>query len=222
MTTDEADKLIRGAHELGIALDDTTAQKLILYLNELESANKRFNITRISRADALSLHLLDSLTALCIPLEKAPTSILDIGTGGGFPGVPLAALIPTARVTLLDSTLKKVNFAHDSAQLCGIHNTQPVHERAEAYAKLPSAKGSFDLVVSRAVAECKTLFKWMLPFVRSGGTAIALKGSNVEDELRGTAAILEKNSADIANIHRVTLPNTDIERFLVVIKKSKS
>jgi 16S rRNA (guanine527-N7)-methyltransferase len=220
MTTDETGELIRGAHELGIDLDDTTAQKLIMYLDKLDSANRRFNITRISRADALFLHLLDSLTALCIPLDKAPASILDIGTGGGFPGVPLAALVPTARVTLLDSTLKKVTFAHESAQHCGIHNTQPVHARAEVYAKLPCAKASFDLVVSRAVAECKTLFKWMLPFVRSGGTAIALKGSNVEDELRGTAAILDKNSADITNIQRVILPNTDIERFLVVIKKT--
>lgn len=220
--TDETHVLIQGAHELGITLDETTAQKLIMYLDQLELANKRFNITRISRSDALSLHVLDSLTALCIPFENQPDSILDIGTGGGFPGVPLAALIPTAQVTLLDSTLKKVTFAHNTAEVCGIHNIQAVHERAEVYAKHPSAKGSFDLVVSRAVAECKTLFKWMLPFVKSGGTAIALKGSNVEDELRGTAGILERNSAHITNIHPVTLPNTDIERFLVVLKKTSS
>ena len=211
--------LTTAAQRLGIHIEEQQATQLSRYLDQLYEANLSFNLTRISRVDAPYLHIVDSLTTLCAPLPNSPSSILDIGTGGGFPGVPLAALLPNARVTLLDSTRKKVLFSHNAASQCGISNTLPIHERAEVYARAPGIAGSFDLVVSRAVADCKVLFKWMLPFVAPGGTAVALKSAGVIDELKGTEPILKRHGATIRDVQQVSIPDTNVERFLVILGK---
>lgn len=220
MINEELTKLLQGASALKVDLSEQAAKNLLLYLDTVDITNRSFNLTRISRDQSLYLHLLDSLATLTIDLKKPISSVMDIGTGAGFPGVPIAAALPSARITLLDSTAKKVTFAHNAAERCGITNTVAVHGRAEAYAKTPGVGGSFDLVVSRAVAECKTLFSWMLPFVKRGGTAIALKGVNVDQELRGTEKILTKFGASIVSIEKLIIPHTSIERFLVVIARS--
>lgn len=217
---EELAKLLKGASDLGVDLSEQSAKSLLLYLDSVDVTNRSFNLTRITRDKSLHLHLLDSLATLAIDIRHPISSIIDIGTGAGFPGVPIAAALPSARVTLLDSTAKKVTFAHNTAERCGINNTIAVHSRAETYAKSPGVGGSFDLVVSRAVAECKTLFAWMLPFVKRGGTAIALKGVNVDQELHGTDKILATFGASIVSVEKLTIPETSIERFLVVIARS--
>lgn len=216
---EELSKLLQGASALGVDLSEQAAKSLLLYLDSVYTTNKSFNLTRISRDKSLYLHLLDSLATMTVGPKKPISTVMDVGTGAGFPGVPIAALLPSAKVTLLDATAKKVSFAHRTAEQCGINNTVAVHGRAENYAKVPGVADSFDLVVSRAVAECKTLFRWMLPFVKKGGTAIALKGINVDQELRGTDKILDKWGAAIVSIEKVVIPHTSIERFLVVIAR---
>lgn len=219
MKNEELSQLVEGASSMGIDLSQSAAQKLLLYLDCVDTTNRSFNLTRIDRDRALHLHLLDSLTALTIKSNKPIVKAIDIGTGAGFPGVPIAAALPSATITLLDSTAKKVTFAQRTAEHCGIKNTVAIHGRAEEYAKTPEIAGSFDLVVSRAVAECETLFSWMLPFVKRGGTAIALKGVNVDQELRGSEKILRKFGASITSIENIVIPQTSIERYLVVITR---
>lgn len=212
-------RILSGARELGICLKDEQAMALAQYLDILEVTNQSFNLTRIPREEYATLHVLDSLVALTVMPQRKGLRILDIGTGAGFPGVPLAAALPDAQVTLLDSTLKKVRFAKDSAEQCGIKNCYGLHQRAESLARDPRHRGRYDIVVSRAVASFDILIQWMAPFVSPGGYAIALKGAKVHEELRGTEAILKQLRCSPPVVHSVALPGTEIERYMIVAQK---
>jgi 16S rRNA (guanine527-N7)-methyltransferase len=213
-------RILSGAQELGIALSDQQAVALAQYLDILEVTNRSFNLTRIPREEYAVLHVLDSLVALTAIPKRNGLRILDIGTGAGFPGVPLAAALPDARVTLVDSTLKKVRFAAESAEQCGIKNCEGLHQRAESLAKDPRHRGRYDVVVSRAVASFDTLIQWMAPFVSSGGYAIALKGAKVHEEIKGTEELVKQLRCSPPVVQTATLPGTDIERYLIVVQKN--
>ncbi len=220
MTNTELETLTTKAIELGVHLSPERSAGLIRYLEILDETNRSFNLTRIPREDYVLLHLLDSLATLTgLPETFEPKRILDIGTGAGFPGVPLAAALPNSKVTLLDSTLKKVRFAAETANTCGITNCVQLHARAEALASEPAHRGRYDLVVSRAVAAFGTLIQLMLPLVAPGGFAIALKGAKVKEELEGTASTIRKLRGSEPEVIPVTLPGSDVERYLIVIRR---
>jgi 16S rRNA (guanine527-N7)-methyltransferase len=215
----EALTLEQGIQELGYSAAPSQIEALFKYLEILDTTNRSFNLTRIAREEYVTLHLLDSLTALaCMPQTPHPR-IIDIGTGAGFPGVPLAALLPEAHVTLLDSTAKKVRFAEETAHQCGITNCRGIHARAEALAKDNQHRERYDVVVSRAVASFATLIQLMLPLVRPGGRAIALKGAKAEEELSGTETIVRSLRGKPARVETITLPGTAIARQLIVVEK---
>lgn len=216
----ELDQLKIGASKLGVSLTDTQVTSLLKYLQVLEETNRSFNLTRISRSLYVPLHLLDSLATIRVIPTTECSRILDIGTGAGFPGVPLAAALPESHVTLLDSTLKKVRFAAETAKLCGITNCTGLHQRAESLAKDPHHRSHYDLVVSRAVASFDTLIGLMLPFVKSGGYAVALKGAKASEELHGTAALIRKLGGNSLEIIPVEIPGVSVERYLVTVKKN--
>lgn len=218
--TNEATSLEQGVRELGFDISTDQIESLLRYLEILETTNRSFNLTRIPRADYVALHLLDSLTALRVMPQRPRLTILDIGTGAGFPGVPLAALLPSAQVTLLDSTAKKVRFAADTAHQCGIANCSGIHARAEVLAKDRKHRAQYDVVVSRAVASFDSLIALMLPFVKPGGCAVALKGAKGEEELVGTQSIISSLGGTRPLVQRIVIPGTDIERQLVVVGKS--
>ncbi len=215
----EAAQLAQGIRELGFEASPKQIDSLLAYLEILETTNRSFNLTRIPRADYVTLHLLDSLTALCVMPQRSGLKILDIGTGAGFPGVPLAALLPDAHVTLLDSTAKKVRFADETAHSCGITNCRGVHARAESLSKEGAHRARYDVVVSRAVASFDSLIALMLPFVKPGGCAVALKGAKAEEELTGTEAIVKSLGGEPPLIRRITIPGTDIERQILVVSR---
>ncbi len=219
MEIDEALKIISGARELGVSLTKQQGAALAEFLAILEVTNRSFNLTRIPRNEYVSLHVLDSLAAIQALPEHRIISILDIGTGAGFPGVPLAAALPEAKVTLLDATLKKVRFAAQSAIQCGIKNCEGVHQRAEALAKDTRFRGRYDLVVSRAVASFETLLQLMAPFVAPGGRIIALKGSKALQELEGTEDLVRRLGFSEPQTKSVILPGTGIERYLIVVDR---
>jgi 16S rRNA (guanine527-N7)-methyltransferase len=220
--SDEIEHLLSGAVELNAPLDRDRGLALLRYLEILEEANKSFNLTRIPRKDGVQLHLFDSLATLkAIPDPRKIQRILDIGSGAGFPGVPLAAALPEASVTLLDSTLKKVRFVDEGAKLCGITNCLGVHERAEKLAKHPTHRASYDLVVARAVAQFDGLIALMMPFVKPGGIAIALKGAKANEEVRGTEGLIRNLGGEAAKVLTLTLPKSDLERFLIVVNKRR-
>lgn len=220
--TNEQTELESGVRELGFEISPSQSASLLSYLEQLDVTNRSFNLTRIPREDYVKLHLLDSLTALtCLPTGEK-LSIIDIGTGAGFPGVPLAALLPSATVTLLDSTAKKVRFAADTAAACGISNCVGLHARAEVIAHDPKHRQRYDIVTSRAVAAFSTLIELMLPLVKVGGRVIALKSARADEELSGSETLVRELGGAPAETRTVLLPGTDIQRQLIVVEKIRA
>jgi 16S rRNA (guanine527-N7)-methyltransferase len=217
----EHEQLADGLRELGFEITPEQTTSLIAYLEALDVTNRSFNLTRIPRSDYVTLHLLDSLTALLALPKDTPPKIIDVGTGAGFPGVPLAALLPNSRVTLLDSTLKKVKFVEFTAHECGIKNCLGVHSRAETLAAMPQHRNGYDVVVSRAVAAFPKLMEWLLPLAKVDGIVVAMKGSGYEQEVEGTEALLRRLGGAIERVITTPLPGTDITRHLIVVRKER-
>lgn len=220
MSSEERSELIDGLAQLGAAATPQQIDALLRYLQLLDETNRSFNLTRIPRSDFVKLHLLDSLAALSALPRRTDLSIIDIGTGAGFPGVPLATLLPDARVTLLDSTAKKVRFACEAAATCGITNVSGLHARAEQLGHDPQHREQYDVVTSRAVAPYPVLIEWMLPLVKPGGVAIALKGSGYEQEMVGTEQLLKALGGGEPRVLTVRLPGSAIDRYIITIPKS--
>jgi 16S rRNA (guanine527-N7)-methyltransferase len=204
-----ADVLISGAAQLGIPLSETQATQLLRLLDELDDWNQRMNLTAIrERGQQVTKHLLDSL-AVHDHLRGA--SVADIGTGAGFPGLPLALVMPQLQFTLVDSTAKKLKFIEHAAQTLGLRNVQTVHTRAEVY----RPKQRFDNVVSRAVGPLETFVKWSGHLCVGGGRLLAMKGRYPTDELTHIP-----NGWKLAAVHRLNIPGLDEQRHLVELCRS--
>jgi 16S rRNA (guanine527-N7)-methyltransferase len=217
--TEERRELEVGIEALGLSASPAQVDSLLAYLEELDRTNQSFNLTRIPRGDFVRLHLLDSLMALTVLPNAVDPTVIDVGTGAGFPGVPLATLMPKSRVTLLDSTAKKVRFAAETARACGVSNVSGIHGRAEMLAHTPEHREAYDVVTSRAVAAYPTVIEWMLPLVKVGGVAVALKGSGYEDEMVGSERLLQDLGGGAPQVHECALPGSNIVRYLIVIPK---
>jgi 16S rRNA (guanine527-N7)-methyltransferase len=201
--------LTSGAAQLGVPLDDDAARKLLRLLDELDEWNQRMNLTAIrERPQQITKHLLDSLA---VHAHIHGARVIDIGTGAGFPGLPLAIAAPSAHFTLLDSTAKKLKFIDHACSVLGIQNVETVHTRAESY----RPKDRFDCVISRAVGPVETFVKWSGHLCVGGGRLLAMKGRYPTDELAKIP-----NGWKLAAVHRLTVPGLDEERHLVEICRS--
>lgn len=201
--------LIAGAAELGIELSERQASQLIRLLDELDDWNQRMNLTAIrERGAQITKHLLDSLSVQ--PFLHGER-VLDVGTGAGFPGLPLAIVNPQRHFTLLDSTAKKLKFIEHSAALLELPNVQTVHTRAENFR--PPER--FDIVVSRAVGPIEQFVKWAGHLCVGGGRLLAMKGRDPATELAKLPS-----GWKVAAIHRLNVPALDEERHLVEICRS--
>ena len=201
--------LMAGAAQLGIELSEVQAQQLIRLLDELDDWNQRMNLTAIRERPAqITKHLLDSLTVQ--PFLHGER-VLDVGTGPGFPGLPLAIVNPTRQFMLLDSTAKKLKFIEHVARLLELPNVQTVHTRAENFR--PTQR--FDIVVSRAVGPVEQFVKWAGHLCVGGGRLLAMKGRYPEGELGKLPS-----GWKLAAVHRLNVPALDEERHLVEICRS--
>jgi 16S rRNA (guanine527-N7)-methyltransferase len=201
--------LIEGAAQLGIALSASDAAKLIRLLDELDDWNQRMNLTAIrDRPSQITKHLLDSLS---IQPYLRGTRIADIGTGAGFPGIPLAIVNPDRQFTLIDSTAKKLKFIDHVAQLLELPNIQTIHTRAEDYE--PDER--FDIVMSRAIGPVPIFMKWATHLCVGGGRLLAMKGKYPHEEIEKLPS-----GWKLAAVHRLAVPGLDEERHLVEICRS--
>lgn len=215
----EADKYL---NQLKLRVGSETFDKLTSYLDMVLERNEHINLTAIrDRDEAVIKHLADSLTIMELPEFWDAGEIIDVGTGAGFPGALLAIACPDKEFVLLDSTLKRLRVIDEFAESLGINNLRTIHARAEEAGR-QELKESFDLCVSRAVADLQKLAGWCLPFVRKGGAFVAYKGENYESELEGANKAIAKAGGAF---DRAVEPSEDIESIsghrLLVIKKIK-
>jgi len=213
------DILQRGAVELEIALPSDTLTRFEQYADELMERNGVMNLTAITGHEEIAArHFLDSLV-ICnhVPLENK--RLIDIGTGGGFPGLPLKLATPSLALTLLDSLGKRVQFLTELCGKLGLADVTCVHARAEEWVAEPNVREGFDYATSRAVARLNLLAELCLPYVRVGGAFLAMKAADSDAELEEAQCAITALGGKLAAVHDVIIPETKILRRIVIIRK---
>ena len=210
--------LISRARAMGIEMTPVQAEKFERYHEMLCAANREMNLTRVSddKTEAADRNYLDSLTVLA--RLGGTRTLIDVGTGAGFPGVPVAIMRPDVRVTLMDSLGKRVNFLNEVVKRLDL-NAECVLSRAEDAAKLPLYRDAFDAATARAVAELNVLSEWLLPFVKPGGRMLALKGPAAAEELTRADAAIQKLNARAVGVFDADVPGRDWSHKIVEIEK---
>lgn len=190
------------------------------YMELLLEWNEKINLTAITeRSDIILKHFIDSATILQYIEDNS--KIIDIGTGAGFPGVPLKIMNKSLDITLMDSLNKRVNFLNEVIKELNLEEINAIHSRAEELGRNVNYREKFDIAVSRAVANLSTLLEYMMPFVKVGGKCICMKGPKINDELNSAKNAIKQLGGEIENIYNFTLPNSDIERNILIIKKKE-
>jgi 16S rRNA (guanine527-N7)-methyltransferase len=213
------DRIRRSAEQMGIALPEQAPEQFYLYHQMIDEANSRMNLTRVLEPEeAVDRHFMDSLAPLSLGWTSSARSLCDVGTGAGFPGIPLAIACPELRVVLLDSLNKRVEFLKQVIAELGL-NAQAIHGRAEELARKPELRDAFDLSTARAVAALPTLLELTLPFVRPGGAMICYKGPGLDEEMAGAQNALNRLCARVDEVQKVSIPGRDWDHRLVKIKK---
>ncbi len=194
------------ASEYGVTVDETACAKLDRYAELLVEWNEKMNLTAITDPIGITVkHFADSLAALPLLPEKQGISLIDVGTGAGFPGIPLAIVRPDIKLTLLDSLNKRLVFLEAVCDELGIP-VQRIHARAEEGGRKPELRDSFDVATARAVAALPVLLEYCLPFVRPGGCFLALKGPDSDEEHRASGNALSRLCGKTVGVHKLLLP----------------
>lgn len=215
-----SEELENAAKQIEIELTKKQIEKFYNYMNLLLEWNEKINLTAIIEPREIILkHFVDSLTIA--KYIKDDEKLIDVGTGAGFPGIPLSIVKENTDIVLLDSLNKRINFLEEVKENLKLENITTIHGRAEEFGKNKNEREKYDIAMSRAVAPLNILLEYLLPLVKVGGRAICMKGSNIE-EIENAKNALEILGGKIEKIEEITLPNSDIKRNIIIVKKVKN
>lgn len=202
-------------------IDNVSAEKFAVYMELLREWNEKINLTAITDEEGILVkHFFDSCSIS--EFVDNNSKIIDIGTGAGFPGLPLKIVNDTLNLTLVDSLNKRINFLNEVKNKLGLKNVEIVHGRAEDVGIDNKYREKYDFAVSRAVAELRILVEYLLPLVKVGGKVIAMKGPNIDEEVENAKKAVKLLGGEIERIESFRLGNTDNERTVIIIKKIKN
>lgn len=215
-----SEKLSKNAKEIGVELNEKKIKKFFDYMNLLLEWNEKINLTAIiDPSEVIVKHFIDSLTAAKYVEDNC--KVIDVGTGAGFPGIPLKIYNESIDLTLLDSLNKRTIFLKEVTDRLEFSKIQIIHGRAEDYAQDKGYREQFDYAVSRAVAPLNVLLEYLVPYVKINGKVIALKGSSAEEEISESSNALKQLDTSICENEKVELPENSGERNILIMKKGK-
>lgn len=208
------------AKQINIELTEEQIEKYYKYMQLLLEWNEKINLTAIIEPKEIILkHFIDSLTIE--KYIKENEKLIDVGTGAGFPGIPIAIIKENSNIVLLDSLNKRINFLEEVKKELKLENIKTIHGRAEEFGKNKKERETYNIATSRAVAPLNILLEYLLPLVKVGGRAICMKGSNIE-EIENAKNALKILGGEIEKIEEIILPNSDIKRNIIIVKKIKN
>ncbi len=213
-------KMERYAKQIGIVLDKKQIEQFYQYMELLLSWNEKMNLTAITKPEEIIVkHFIDSITiAKYIDRNK---KLIDVGTGAGFPGIPLKIIRPDIQITLLDSLAKRVQFLEEVIKQLELEKIEAIHFRVEEFGKDKKYREQFDYATSRAVANLSTLSEYLLPLVKINGKCICMKGSTVKEEIEQSQKAIMLLGGKVEEIEGFKLPESDIDRHVILLRKSK-
>lgn len=211
----------RALAEKGIHLSSSQTAQFELYYRELVAWNEQMNLTAITdKEQVFAKHFYDSITlSLCVPMDSIGR-LADIGSGAGFPSLPVKILYPHLRVTIIDSLNKRIRFLDHLVRQLELDAVERVHARAEEAARLPEYRDAFDLVTARAVARLSILNELCLPFVKKGGLFAAMKGADPDEEVAEASYSAAQLNAELAEQHKFELPLDQSKRHIILYRKT--
>ena len=216
------DPLKDSLDKLKIQYNDEQIEQFKSYYELLTEWNKKINLTAITGyEDVVRKHFIDSILICSLLDLNKDIRIIDVGTGAGFPGIPIKILNPDCRIVLLDSLNKRVRFLETVVDELGLDNVECIHGRAEDVSRENKYRASFDLSVSRAVANLSTLCEYCIPFLKKGGMFVSYKSDKANDEINGSENAVRTLGSEITSVKEIALPETDIVRKFVMITNKK-
>ncbi len=212
--------MINNLKELNIELTDFQLKQFYEYMNILIKWNKVMNLTRITEPKEIIIkHFIDSLTILDNINENS--SVIDVGTGAGFPGIPIKIAFPDTKIILLDSLNKRIKFLNEVIEKLQLKDINTIHGRAEDYGKEKNHREKYDIAVARAVAPLNVLLEYLMPFIKIGGKCICMKGLNSEGEILESKNAIKILGGESIKTKDFYIPNTDIKRRIILVDKIK-
>ena len=214
-------ELRQAAESYGLPLTEEQLSRFERYYELLIEWNQKMNLTAITEPREVAVkHMIDSLSAWDDSLFSPEASLVDVGTGAGFPGIPLKILYPGLKLTLLDSLNKRIRYLQTVVDELGLTDVRCIHARAEEAARQKEYREQFDIAVSRAVARLPILAEYCLPFVKNGGIFAALKGMQYEQEAQEARKALGMLGGQLAAVHPVQLPGLEDKRAVIYVRKT--
>jgi 16S rRNA methyltransferase gidB len=214
------EEMLEKSKILGVRFSVEQIEQFYKYMNLLIEWNEKMNLTAITEPKEIILkHFIDSITILKYIDDNS--KLVDVGTGAGFPGVPLSIMNPTLKITLVDSLNKRLIFLQEVVKELNLKNIEIVHARAEEFGQNKNCREKFDIATSRAVANLATLSEYLVPLVKIDGKIISMKASNAKEEINDAKKAIEVLGGKIEKIEEFDLPESDIGRTIIIIDKNK-